>query len=173
VVDDGFRIHVEGVDIQAGIERLFTKMKDLRPIFELFSSDFYKDEKRIFQLPGPGQYEDLSEPYGTRKEQIFGERYPILFATGKLANSLLGRNKTGSINKITKRNMTIGTSIPYGAYHHLGTSKMPQRPLWFLDPENNTPLGRRWKDTLDAYGQVILTGSFKLQGRRQSFRGRR
>jgi len=47
-------------NIEAKINEISKQINDLRPVFSLFSLDFYRYEKRIFGLRGPGKYKDLS-----------------------------------------------------------------------------------------------------------------
>lgn len=130
------------------LEKSLTVLSDFKGLFELLSSDFYKDEKRIFSLKGPGKYEDLSPAYKVAKRKRFGFVYPILFAKGRLAASLLSRTHRDSVNIINKTRMVLGTTVPYARFHHLGTSKMPKRPLWLdEDPARD----KRWERTTEAW----------------------
>ena len=145
------------------LDELSENLDDMRPLFEQFASDFYKDEKKIFSLNGPGQYADLSDNpkgkgYKSYKIKHKGKAYPILLFSGVLARSLLTRSAPGSVLMIKRDDFYIGTSIPYGAYHMTGTSKMPQRPLWFID--DNSPLQKRWLDTLQVYIDKSIAGAF-------------
>ena len=149
--------------IAEGLDELSDDLTDMRPMFEQFASDFYKDEKRIFGMKTAGRWakegKDLSPKYKAHKIKTKGKAYPILLFDGKLARSLLNRNAPGSVLHISTDNFQIGTSIPYGQYHMTGTSKMPQRPLWFI--EDNSPLQKRWLDTLDVYILKSIRGAFK------------
>ena len=139
-------------DLNSKVEALGGRLNDLRPLFEQYSSDFYKDEKRIFSLKGAGQYEDLSDNYKTAKRKKRGFIYPMLFDTGRTAASLLSRNARDSINIIKKREFQIGTSVPYAVYHHSEKprSKMPRRPVYFFG-DDNLPLNKRWARTTNAW----------------------
>ena len=94
-----------------GLDELSENLSDMRPLFEGFASDFYKDEKRIFSLKGPGEYDDLSPKYKKYKEKKKGNAYPILLYDGDLAKSLLRRNAPGSILTIEKDGFKINEKI--------------------------------------------------------------
>jgi len=162
---DGIYFEVEPMQKSLGqnFKILTSGLSDLRPLFEQLSSDFYKDEKRIFQLQqGPGKYEDLSDRYEQQKLKRWGHIYPILFASGRLASSLLSRSAIDSVNIIKKDSMLIGTSTPYAVYHHSSKprSVIPLRPIWFFG-ESNQPLTKRWKRTIDKYIEKLKDGAFK------------
>ncbi len=155
-------------------------------MFEQFASDFYKDEKRIFNLRSAGQYKNLSTtPYffkrkgsdrGPRggkykrfeggykewKQYYYGFTYPILFASGRLAASLLSRNARDSVSIVKKDRFEIGTSVPYAVYHHSQQPRrrLPRRPIWFFG-EQNSQLQLRWDRTTEAYLDKITKGAFR------------
>ncbi len=142
-------------------KELGKKMQDMRPLFEQLSSDFYKDEKKIFSLKGPGKYEDLSESYKNSKMAKYGFLYPILFANGKLARSLLHRRGPGSINIIDKQFFEIGTSVSYARFHHskLARRKLPRRPIFFF-AEQNKDMAFRWNRIIGKYYEKVVGGVF-------------
>jgi phage gpG-like protein len=153
-------------------------VSDLRVPFGLISRDFYRSERAIFKLKGPGQYppfknsirttaasprneKDLSKsPYQQRKLKKFGFDYPLLVATGRLAASITTPSAPGSINQITKLSFTVGTSISYGIFHQSdqARTKIPQRKFVFIGPEaprfaNSDQQGRlqRWLGYIEDY----------------------
>lgn len=155
---EGLRfLTVDAIELESlafRIDYLRVAISDLRPLFEQFSADFYKDEKRVFQLKSAGKYADLSEPYGTRKQATLGFKYPILFATGRLAASLLSRDSDESINEIGELEFSIGSRTPYAPFHHFGTSKMPLRRLFDDNPDGR--MFERWNRLADAYIDKIV-----------------
>lgn len=155
-------IEIRGVEkINAKLDKLKNVILDLRPLWEQFSSDFYKTEKKIFQLKGEGKYPQLSQEYSDFKERKYGFIFPLLFATGRLAGSLLSRSHVESINIIKKQSFAVGTSVPYAVYHHSDKprKKIPYRPLWIDD--DNSPMIKRWVRTADAYLDKAAKGAFK------------
>ena len=159
----GFDVEIFGVgELRDSLHELSQKLSDLRPLFEQYASDFYKDEKRIFELEkGPGQYEDLDPKYENQKINKWGFAYPILFASGKLARSLLNRNAVGSILIIKKDAFAIGTGIKYARYHHSREPRnvLPRRPVFFFD-EKNKPLAERWNRLTRTYIEKAKEGTF-------------
>lgn len=132
---------------------------DLRPAFIQIAREFYKANKAIFALKGPGQYADFSGPkiaqtwknpgqpsrrvrdgnltayqYAKQKATGLAKGYPLLKFTGTLEKSITEDNDSNSVKVITPTSLTIGTSVKYGKHHQYGTSKMPMRPFLFLDP---------------------------------------
>lgn len=142
------------------IKRASEISQDLRVPFGLILADFYKSQQAIFKLKGAGKYPPFKgekDPktgltqYQSQKIKKVGFDYPLLVRTGSLARSLLGPSNKGSIAKISALSLAFGTSIPYGIYHQLGGTKIPERKFLFIGPEaprfaNNEQQGRlqRW-----------------------------
>ena len=139
-------------------------VSDFRVPFGLISRDFYKSERAIFKLKGPGlyppfknsnrvqfvqdgvgvkrlapkkQYDITKSPYQQQKLKKFGFDYPLLVRTGKLAASMTQPNAPGSVNVITKLSFVVGTSLHYGIFHQSDAprSVIPQRKFVFIGPE--------------------------------------
>jgi hypothetical protein len=168
-VVDKLDINVDAIKgLTEKLSKINNGLHDLSPLFEQMSADFYKYEKTVFQLKGPGQYEDLRKSTYDAKMRKYGFAYPILFATGKLALSLMDRGSSGAVNVITKQGFVIGTSVPYAVYHHSklprkknkwGADRLPYRPLW----ESEFPRSRmwaRWNRLIEAYIKKIQDGAF-------------
>lgn len=129
VVDNDFRF-------RNAIERARLVTDDLRIPLGLITKDFYRGQKAIFQLGGPGQYPDLSEKYKDAKKAATGFVYPILKRTGALARSMTDPNDGNAIAEIINRaGLILGTKVSYGIFHQLGTKKMPMRKFLFIGPE--------------------------------------
>ena len=142
-------------------DQLRASLQDMRPLFETFASDFYKDEKRIFALKGPGKYTELTDEYEIRKFMAHGFIYPILFATGRLANSLLSRGSSESVLVIKKQEFRIGTTTPYAVYHHSKESRtiIPRRPVYFFGKDNPQQTAR-WHRLVKVYIDKQIKGAF-------------
>ncbi len=132
---------------------------DLRLPFALILADFYRSQKAIFSLKGPGLYPpfknsvghkeakskgknqsyetDAYSPYQRAKIKAVGFDYPLLVRTGALAASLLSANARGSVAIIGPTELTIGTTIPYGIFHQSDAprKKIPLRKFLFIGPE--------------------------------------
>lgn len=137
--------------------------EDLRVPFGLISRDFYRSQRAIFKLQGPGLYPpfknsvrasslgggegkgsrrreevDITKsPYQKRKLKKFGFDYPLLVATGRLAASITQPSAPGSVNQITKLSFIVGTTVRYGIFHQSDEprSKIPLRKFVFIGPE--------------------------------------
>lgn len=128
-------------EVNNQLNTLSRYIDDLRVPLTIIAADFYRSERGIFSLQSAGRYKDLSPEYKKRKalprdKGGAGFVYPILVGrTRKLATSVLGANNEGSIYRLTKNSLTIGTSIPYAKYHQsdAARSKMPLRKFLFID----------------------------------------
>lgn len=156
------RVELKGApDLQAKIRVARTILTDLRPLWELLISDFYKSEKEIFGLKGKSsRFQDLTPAYKKQKRRIYGFVYPILVASGTLANSLLTRGAYGSIAAASPMHLTLGTRISWAIYHHNTDprTKMPRRPVFDDNPQG--AMLKRWTRTADAYVRKAIKGAF-------------
>ena len=163
MVDDGIYIDASPLKgLGENFDKLRASVSDLRPLFEQFAADFYKDSKRHFRLSGPGKYTDLSPEYARRKQAKWGFEYPILVASGRLSSSLMARGAVDSICVIGKDHFIIGTSTPYAVYHHSEMPRrvIPRRPLWFFG-ETNAPMRDRWYRLITVYLDKATEDAFK------------
>lgn len=149
----------------AQIDRAFEVTDDLTEPFKLIAADFYKSEKAIFNLSGPGAYPDFKvdasgqSPYRSRKKKKYGFDYPLLKATGALERSVTSGNDGNSILIIDKQVLAIGTSLPYGIYHQSDETrqKMPLRKFLFIGPESQFNVGdtagrlSRWNNIINTF----------------------
>lgn len=119
--------------------------EDLRIPFGLIGRSQFKFQRAIFELVGPGRYQPLSRGYQKFKKQKFGRIFPILFATGRLAKSLLNPGSE-NVLKIGKREMFYGTRVPYGIKHQEGIG-VPRRPFLFIDDQRK----RAWAEIVLAH----------------------
>lgn len=146
------------------------KVANLRLPFKLISMDFYKSQKAIFMLQGPGQYPDFGGIKPTSKSTLrakiakfdrAGFVYPLLMGKSqRIMNSTTSPNHSDSINVITDKVLIIGTKTPYGIYHQSDSprKKIPLRKFLFIGPEasryaTSDQMGRleRWKRILKDY----------------------
>lgn len=144
------------------IQRATDECGDLRIPFGLILADFYRSEKAIFSLKGPGQYppfkhsvraqmhgpmpkgqsrgqmiDESKSPYQRAKLKAVGFDYPLLVRTGKLSASLLSKDAPGAVASIGPTELVFGTTVEYGIYHQSDgpRSKMPLRKFLFIGPE--------------------------------------
>lgn len=135
----------------------FTKgVQDFRPVFEQLQDDL---ELRIVQSTSLSRgarlgstWPALSPRYAAWKAVHYPGR-PMMVLTRRLERSLLGR--TGdSIRVIGKRVFRFGTRVPYGIFHHMGTTRMPRRQF----------LGLTHDDKI-AWGKIVHRYCVGLMGR--------
>jgi phage gpG-like protein len=143
---------------QKALEKAFKETGDLTLPLRAIARDFYKSQRAIFQLKSSGKYPDYTGPkvkdtwktpgrpemrtrdgsltaYQNYKKKRFGFIYPMLKASGALEASTTSESGPDSIFEITPNSLTIGTGLPYAAFHQFGTSKMPMRKFLFIGPE--------------------------------------
>jgi phage gpG-like protein len=152
---------------QSALVRAKAVTSDLTIPLTLISKDFYKSQKAIFMLKGPGQYPDLQDdpPPGrsTKREKVrLGfSVYPILKRTGRLEGSTTIPTHPDAVNQIiNRRTLIIGSKVPYGVYHQSDKprkTKLPMRKFLFIGPEStfatSDQQGRvgRWLNILNSY----------------------
>lgn len=141
-------------DIVAALSRLEKTVSDFRIPFGLMAKEFYKTNKKIFQLKSKGLYPDFGgfnplrevgffdgKPETARsrakrlKKKEVGFVYPLLFRTGRIASSLLNPSDPEAVYKLDKKNLMLGTDVPYAIYHQSDKPRktLPQRKVVFID----------------------------------------
>lgn len=171
---------------QEALDRLEKQTSDLRIPFTLIASDFYRSQRKLFTLQSEGLYNplggfDYSAPSGfgsqtkreraeTLKERRTGHSWnPILYGeTGDLRDSTLTRTHRYSVFNLGKKELLIGTSVPYGEYHQSSQprSKIPYRKFIFIDggPADTSRdaqiSGRRqrWINIIDDHIKQLVSG---------------
>lgn len=173
-------------DFKNALDKLGKATSDFRIPFRLISSDFYRSQKKIFQLQSEGLYPPLGgfnytavddngltrrENAETRKEKLTGHPWaPILFGkTGDLRDSTLSNSHRYSIFFLGRQELQIGTSVPYGKFHQSDKprTKIPQRKFIVIDggpndtAKDSSISGRRdrWIKIINTHIDQLLTGS--------------
>jgi phage gpG-like protein len=165
-------------------------VKDLTIPLTLIAKDFFKSERAIFQLSGPGLYPDLSTKpffafweqgelrreypggYKEYKQAKAGFVYPILKLSGALERSLTDPTDSNAVNFIVNKNtLIVGTRLQYAIYHQSDAprTKIPLRKMLFVGPEAprwavGDQVGRleRWLGILNGFLEQKMTfGEFK------------
>jgi len=149
---------------------------DLTIPLNSIARDFFKTNKSIFELKGPGKYAPLGglhasktvpgAPYTyrqraeARKRRTFGFDYPLLMATGRLMASLTPPPSADSVAEIINQStLVVGTTVPYAGHLQYGTKYMKPRPFVFFGPESQefgndktfATRTKRWSDILRQY----------------------
>jgi phage gpG-like protein len=138
------------------IKKALDEVDDLTIPFTLITKSWFKGNKAIFSLKGPGKYPDLSPKYKEQKKKAVGFIYPILRRSGALENSITEASDSNAINLIINKNtLVLGTKIKYGHYHQFGEGQ-PLRPFILIGGEQTAPeeINRRrnaWIATIQEY----------------------
>ena len=153
-------------------------MRNPKPAFREIARDFYKSQKAISMLKGPGLYPDITEQTKKRKRRKgmgkYKSGYPILWGDGTLLKSTLGPRNEGALLSITKKELVIGTTIEYGIYHQSDKprKKIPLRKFIFIGPEaprfaTSEQMGRmeRWLRILKDWSEVEINLITKKQAK--------
>jgi hypothetical protein len=128
---------------------------DLKVPFMLIASDWYKDNRQIENLKGPGMYPDYKgerddtakesyaprgkkvkdglTPYMRKKKREVGFVYPLLKYTGRLLRSITVPGAEDAVMIVGPKSLVLGTSVDYAIYHQSAAprKKMPYRPMIF------------------------------------------
>ena len=143
------------------LRSLLKRTKDGRPAFHAIGQMFRQSRKTIFSLKGPGGYPDFKggpdAPYPKRKEYLIGRKYPFLYLSGTLAESVTKLGADGNINIVKKNKFQFGTSIPYAKYHdseQTPRTTIPQRKFIFWGPETRK-FRNLTNSTRNFYGRAI------------------
>jgi len=121
----------DGLDrVFAGFTRIEKRLASLKPLWELFSKEFYREETAWFASE---PWKPLSSAYAEQKRKRFGNK-PLLRATDALFKSLTQEGSAGSIHRISDLGAQLGSSDFKARLLAAGTSRMPARdPL--AEPE--------------------------------------
>jgi phage gpG-like protein len=148
---------------QEAIKDARKQVNDLTIPFTLMTKSWFKSNRAIFSLKGPGKYVDLSERYKPQKEKAVGFIYPILKRHGALEASLTVAGDSNAISYIINKNtLVLGTKVPYAARHQFGEG-VPKRPFMFIGAEQTAPeeINRRrdaWIAILTDYVMQVSQG---------------
>lgn len=155
------------VKFRASLAAAKLAVGDLTIPLTLIAKDFYKSEKAIFKLKGPGGYDDLKKETKEAKRRGGFSVYPILKRTGRLEGSVTDPTHPDAVNQIINKSiLVIGTTVEYGIYHQSDRprSKIPLRKFLFIGPEsrfaNSDQQGRvgRWTNILQGFVMQKLKG---------------
>ena len=130
-------VQVYDKDVIAQLKRAREAAVDLSVPFRLIQESWFKGNRTIFSLSGPGKYQDLKESTKKQKTYLYGSPYPILKAKGALEKTMI--QPGDPVNTIGKTEMVVGTSSPYAHFLQDGTKKMVARPVVLLGTEQVAP----------------------------------
>lgn len=147
-----FKVDVDQ-KLKKAIDKTLKDVQDLTIPFGLITQSWFKSNRAIFALSGPGKYPDLSERYKKQKKKAVGFIYPILRRTGRLESSITDPSDTDAISLIiNKRSLILGTKVPYASNHQMGLG-VPVRPMVLFGPEQVSPPGINRR--VDAWVKIL------------------
>lgn len=152
-------VKVETVKVLRSLQEAQKTVGDLRPAFISITKSWLQANKGTFRLKSAGRFPDYvglkvkqtwKNPgipeartrdgdltaYQNYKKKKVGFVYPMLKFSGRLEKSITDASSPDFINVITPKSLTLGSSVPYGAFAEYGTKKMPMRKFLFIDPTN-------------------------------------
>lgn len=172
-------------EIEKALQRAKAAGINLTLPFTLIAKSWFRANRSIFTLKGPGKYPDLGgltpkatvseKSKKTREERAkqqklmaVGFLYPLMRREGVLEESLTNPAGSNTVNLILNKNTLImGTKVAYAFYHQAKGSrkKMPFRPIVFTGAEQIAPTeirnaSTRWINTIDDYMQQVLSKAF-------------
>lgn len=134
--------------------RLDENFKDLSPIWDDVRDAFWDIEKEQFQSEGAkgrsGRWKPLSPKYEKQKIARYGTFAVIagvLIATESLYKSMT-RDAPHTVYQKTKTRMTLGTDLPYAAFHQRGGGRLPKREVISLSEKNKRTLQKTIQKSL-------------------------
>lgn len=160
---DGARFEVKGLnEIRAKLNNAASKIADLTQPFETIRDKWYEDNRNLIgNTQGPEPYEDYKRDkngislHAERKQRELGSEYPILVYTGEMSQALLTRGADGSVEILTKKELTLGIDGEGPEqYHQDGTTKMVARPV-VLNGEQEGVFYDRFVQRIDSYRGII------------------
>lgn len=169
------------------LDKYASRISDFRIPFGLIANHWYRGNKKIFSLKGPGLYHPLGGfnnqdkvrfrgaevtkqlKAETLKKEEVGFAYPLLKRRGDIERSLTSKNDKGAEYFVGRQSMVLGTKVPYAIFHQSDQprSKMPQRKMIFIDggPAERSKdaliSGRiqAWTNIIEDYAKQVLSGS--------------
>ena len=105
------------------LEHLRRKINDLGWLFGTLTELFIAKERNWFSSEGRGVWPALSPAYARWKAVAYPGQ-PLMVRTGDLRKTLTSPR---AVLAETDDTLTLGTGVPYAAYHARGAGNLPQR----------------------------------------------
>lgn len=150
------RIDVTGFGVERSVRAINDvagRAVDLYPVMLYIAEDFERVMEEQFETEGAStgsEWAPLSEEWWDHKVSV-GKDHGTLQYNRNLVDSLTNSSAPGAVRDVSSDEVTMGTSIWYGAFHIYGTHKMPRRN--FMRIPANTQ--RHWVAVLNRY---VMTG---------------
>jgi len=143
------------------LEAMRERAQDARPAWSSFTNWLVDNVHNQFQTRGTR----WGTPWAPLRPATIAEKrrlgYPLdpLIRTRRLEHSLTRRPM--DIERLSPRDMEVGTRVPYAIYHHNGAPRanLPRRPLWDAERIRREGVATR------ALSSWIIEGSPRTVGR--------
>lgn len=127
----GWELEVFGdTIISRGFLRGGDRLRDMRPAWHEIHDLLLTEWDTQFATQGgraSGGWAPLAESTVRRKRAMNMDN-GILQRTMRLRDSLTEKGHSDHVLKLTKDELVVGSSVPYGPFHQGGTARMPARP---------------------------------------------
>lgn len=158
------RIAIDDEELRKKFNLAYDSVSDLRPVLTLIRESWFKGNRAIFALKGPGKFADLTAKYKKRKQLQLGFVYPILkrrglASTDSLESALTVPDSKHSIARIIgKFSLYVGVNESNDIFRYLyeGTSKMKARPYIFVGAEQTMPSNYELNNRAKAWNKLIV-----------------
>ena len=130
-----FRFEIDGdVQLSRAFDTMGVNIQDLSEGFREIVEDFHKHMTLVFQFEGAHEGRERWAPLSHHYKLWKDVHYPgkkILQRTERLKDSLTNKYHPGSIVRVEKLQMTVGTSVGYAKKHQTGDVMyhLPQRKI--------------------------------------------
>lgn len=108
-------VTVEDAAVQRSLDRLASRMVDLRPVFEQIADDFHQMESRLFASHGSS----AGEPWQPSQQ---GGAVTLTGQRERMKRSLTVPRSRNSVQRITRNSITLGSTQPLAHLHQGGTA---------------------------------------------------
>lgn len=159
-----------GGELGRNFRKAIDSVEDLRVPLSLIRESWFRGNKSIFALAGPGKFADLSPNYKKRKAAKFGSPYPILFRQqGILRDALTVPGNAKSVSKLVgKKALDLGVDpddIVFNSLYSGTRTGIKARPYILLGVEQTAPsaLNTRvaiWRKLIVDYVSQVTGESF-------------
>jgi len=141
------------VEFQCIFNEVKKRVKYVKPALIAVRDDWYKENRTLFTLQGPGKFTDLKDSTKKAKIRQFGTPYPILLArNGRIQSGLTEKESEYTVNELTDDSLTMGVKgILYAIFQQKGTSKMEKHPFIF----NSQQHGDQWTNQRDRWVKIF------------------
>jgi hypothetical protein len=140
------------------------RVKYMKPALMSIRDDWYRENRTLFKLRGPGKFTDLKD--STKRQKIRAAAdgkitgltrppYPILLArNGRIQSGLTDKASQYTVNEVTDTSLTVGIKgEDYFLYQQKGTTRMARHPFIFKSRADGDD---QWTNQRDRWVKILL-----------------